>query len=154
MAQTCATCGGDVFLGEARCPACKAPIPGAAEAAQQAGVPVQGGTGTGPLPPGELSVLVQHGMSRQSIGRVGDAHLRVDTHGIGRRSRGEQYDAMARRLRPTRDREGKVVWSWGGALWGLVVAVVIVAAFTAYVIARHNVTQDMIRRTTSTTVHR
>ncbi|MEZ5145279.1 MAG: hypothetical protein R2726_22620 [Acidimicrobiales bacterium] len=134
MAQRCPSCGGEVFLGETRCPACKASIPGAADAARRAGIE-SGADPSGPPPPEGLSLIVRKGVADQEARHQEDARVRWDDDGIGYEPGIDAtVDELARLTRPTRDARGNVVWDWRYALiGGIVVAVVVgLLAFVAY----------------------
>lgn len=161
MAHTCPTCGGDVFLGEARCPSCKAPIPGAADEARRAGVDLDGAGGAGggsrsDLPLNGASLLVQKGMADQEMGRSRDDGYRIDAYGnVAGPTFDDQVDAIADLTRPTRDRQGNIVWDWRYALVGGVIVAIVVGIITFLVVssvASSSKTGPL--RTTTTTVRR
>lgn len=139
MAHTCPTCGGDVFLGEVRCPSCKA-APGAADEARRAGVDLDGAGGASggrsDLPMNGASLLVQKGMADQEMGRSRDDGYRIDAlGGVGGPTFDDQVDAIADLTRPTRDRQGNIVWDWRYALVGGVIVAIVVGLITFVVVS-------------------
>lgn len=159
MSHTCPTCGGDVFLGEVRCPSCKAPLPGAAEEARRAGVDVAptpgAGGGRSDLPMNGASLLVQKGMADQEMGRSRDVGPRIDAFGnVVEPTFDDQVDAIADLTRPTRDRQGNIVWDWRYALVGGIVVAILVGLITFFVVSSVTSSSKTGPLRTTTTIRR
>lgn len=149
MANTCRECGGDVFIGELRCPKCKAPIPNAREVAVAEGVRIDDGTTGGPPPPEGLGLIIDklqtdqeitHRNEREAMGRYapgvgsgvtwgGDDGSLSSAFGpaMGRGSLDDSYDAVADLVRPERDAHGNIKVDLKHALVGAVVVAVVAA---------------------------
>jgi hypothetical protein len=156
MAQSCPSCGGDVFLGEARCPSCKATIPGAAESARQAGVEPPTGA-SGPPPPAGLDLIVQKGVADQDARRAHERRMRDEEERYTGRSFDSTYDDLADAMRPVRDGQGRVVVDWRYALvGGIVVAVVLGVIVFGLINYANNTSKSVsnLRSSTTTTARR
>lgn len=136
----CAECGNDVFVGEARCPTCKTPVPGAAPTVVDDG-PRDDGYGNG-LPLNGASLLVQKGVADQDSWRdheppPGTANAYGLTVGGYDDDAPADLDAIADAFKAERDAQGRVIWDWKYALiGGIVVAILLgigVFVVTGYV---------------------
>ena len=142
MANTCRECGGDVFVGELRCPNCRAPIPNAREVAMAEGVAVDGAPGGGPPPEG-LGLLIDkmqndreidRGIEREAWGNYAAGSTSGLTWGdSGSRSLEETFDDVADLVRPERDARGNIKYDLKYALVGAVVVAIVAALAFWYV---------------------
>jgi hypothetical protein len=143
MANTCRECGGDVFIGELRCPSCKAPIPNAREVAMAEGVAVESGSGGGPPPPEGLGLLIDkmqtdreidRGIEREAWGNYAPGSASGITWGdSGTRSLDETLDDVADLVRPERDARGNIKYDLKYALVGAVVVAIVAGLAFWYV---------------------
>jgi len=138
MANTCGECGGDVFVGEVRCPHCRAVLPQRPEAPADAS---RGASAMGPndLPPEGLQLIID----KQRADR--DSYVYTENHyhendrapggfldPMGRSSIDDELDALGDLLRPERDRDGNVQWELKYAIWGAVIVAIAAAALYYY----------------------
>jgi len=143
MANTCQGCGGDVFIGELRCPRCKAPIPDAREVAKAEGVAIDDGSTGGPPPPEGLGLLIakmqtdheiDRGIEREAMGNYGPGYATGFVWGdSGTKSLDETFDDVADAVRPERDARGNIKYDLKHALVGAVVVAIVAALAFWYV---------------------
>ncbi len=142
MANTCRECGGDVFIGELRCPKCKAPIPNAREVALAEGVAVEGGSGGAPPPEGlgllidkmQTDQAIDRDIERRAMGNYGPGYATGFVWGDdGTKSFDDTFDDVADLVRPERDARGNIKYDLKYALVGAVVVAVVAALAFWYV---------------------
>ncbi len=162
MANTCRECGGDVFIGELRCPKCNAAIPNAREVAFTEGVTIP--ESGGGLPPAEgLGLIIDKMQTDMEITRRNEREAMGNYGGTGPglgmgaddgtfssalgqaitgRSFEDSFDGVADMVRPERDAHGNIKYDLKYALVGAVV----VAAIAAYAFWRVFLVVDAVSK--------